>query len=263
MRPPRVQNHWCALGRYARKSHSANNSSLCVGKNAPFSTERPRFVQRSPYFLDLGGIATRPAVARKTKKTSKNGISGRLQNHSYAEFKSKRSDKESRTGTIQPKLARVQASSGYHIIGHNATFGNISSNSKSRGKPTLRVLTESVEWYKDIAMQVICSCEKRHRVEPFTQMVSKARPHALPKMATSTFLSVTQLWTYTVEESAHYFRKRHIRSRRLHHTCGQVSLVLHQYIQKHPSYTGSSVYINGVLLECMESNNEALDEVVE
>nr|CCA19884.1 AlNc14C81G5294 [Albugo laibachii Nc14] len=52
----------------------------------------------------------------------------------------------------------------------------------------------------DVTMQLVRSRGKRHRVEPFHEIVSKARPRALPGLATSNYFSVLSSMEVELEE---------------------------------------------------------------
>ena len=49
-------------------------------------------------------------------------------------------------------------------------------------------------------MQLVRSHSKRHRVEPTKQMVSKARPRALPGLAISNYFAVLASMDVEIEE---------------------------------------------------------------
>lgn len=58
--------------------------------------------------------------------------------------------------------------------------------------------TDTVD--SDVTMQLVRSRGKRHRVEPFQQMVSKERPRVLPGLATSNYFSVLASMEVELEE---------------------------------------------------------------
>ena len=211
------------------------------GKYAPLPTESLRYGQCGPYCLDLGAVASTPTKARKpAKKQSTKAqvvastslvLTVPIQKELSRKVERKLSDQMSlefnSPPDIKPPSTLALQQTALPLLALEETSAP-------------QVLSEPLEWDGDTEMQWARSSIKRHRVDPFRHMVSKARPRALPGLVTENYFSVLAEMEVEIKdveeagnpergkryeflpvkakmpgtvaaskEAAHFFRKRH------------------------------------------------------